>query len=268
MEFERDKFFFHYTTREAAFGHILPERRLKFSRYLDMRDPLENKMWAFTAGGWGDAEPEQQDAQASAFLEFHRVANLVKERAYLFSVTIDSPQDSEEEEPFCRGWARARMWEQYAEKHGGVCLVFRRSLLPAEIKHSIQPRDAEYLYASQEVVYDGGGPTPLLPLNQLGIEDLPGMVSSYVSQNLEPLFFQKVLDWQTEHEYRFVVTAPSDEPVVVQFARSLEAVIVGEQFPEWQQTSAIETCNKIPAKPLRLSWDLGRPRLSELKARP
>jgi hypothetical protein len=40
---EVDDYIFHYTTRDAAFGHIIPERRLRLSPYRRMRDPLESK---------------------------------------------------------------------------------------------------------------------------------------------------------------------------------------------------------------------------------
>jgi hypothetical protein len=33
------KYFFHYTTRDAAFGGILPSRSLRLSPYGAMRDP-------------------------------------------------------------------------------------------------------------------------------------------------------------------------------------------------------------------------------------
>ena len=36
-------YFFHYTTRDAAFGHILPTRKLRMSPYSAMRDPLEKQ---------------------------------------------------------------------------------------------------------------------------------------------------------------------------------------------------------------------------------
>jgi hypothetical protein len=35
----------HYTTADAALNHILPERRLRMSPYISMRDPLEAKQW-------------------------------------------------------------------------------------------------------------------------------------------------------------------------------------------------------------------------------
>jgi len=65
-------YFFHYTTREAAFAHILPERQLRLSPYSKVNDPMESKSgvrpsrhlldWGTTGGGtW----PSQMLATAS-----------------------------------------------------------------------------------------------------------------------------------------------------------------------------------------------------------
>ena len=44
---ERDEFFFHFTTAEAAFEFILPDRLLRLSPHSLLRDPLEYKDWEF-----------------------------------------------------------------------------------------------------------------------------------------------------------------------------------------------------------------------------
>jgi hypothetical protein len=41
------KLLYHYTGREAAFEHILPEHRLRLSSFQLMGDPLEFKDWYF-----------------------------------------------------------------------------------------------------------------------------------------------------------------------------------------------------------------------------
>lgn len=49
------------------------------------------------------------------------------------------------------------------------------------------------------------------------------------------LFFLKTRDWETEFEYRFVLTAPDTDQVFAEYGDALEAVIVGEKFPQWQR---------------------------------
>src|SRR5581483_6101293 len=44
---------------------------------------------------------------------------------------------------FGMGWARARMWEQYAENHTGVCLVFAKDAFKAVVLRQLQARSAD-----------------------------------------------------------------------------------------------------------------------------
>src|SRR5207342_1639539 len=160
-------YFFHYTTREAAFEHILPAQKLKFSSYAGMRDPLEAR-WNFSAGGWGEFTDEQQRDQAAGYFAFSGFAQEVREQSFLLSLTIDAPPESEESEPFCRGWARARMWEHYAEKHAGVCLVFERERLANALSKSLVSQGFSAPH-HQPVIYEGDAPaSPILDLEQLG----------------------------------------------------------------------------------------------------
>ena len=87
-----------------------------------MRDPLENKWifsyWYEVPDGMTDDDPEHP-GQAVAFIEDR--ASRIRESAKVLSLTLDTEGLEESDELFGRGWARARMWEQYAENHAGVC---------------------------------------------------------------------------------------------------------------------------------------------------
>jgi hypothetical protein len=268
MEFKRDQFFFHYTTREAAFEHILPTGRLRFSRYEHMRDPLENRAWLIAAGGWGDKTPAQEEEEAAGFFTFNRMADAVRRESRLLSLSVDSPEDLEEPDPFFRGWARARMWEQYAETHKGACLVFDREALgvavDTEIDHLKLPKANRGL-----VEYESGrSDTPMLDFDRLRGENPESYVAQYVAEHFRTLFFMKTLDWEAEHEFRFSIIGPlgDPEPFEVFMEKALVAVIVGELFPRWQIPGALEACHVAGAQPLRIAWDVGAPRLAPLMA--
>lgn len=265
MDFERGESFFHYTTREGAFEHIMPTGRLRFSRYLDMRDPLENKLWRFIGGAWGEKPRAEQDRQLAGYFEFDHLANQIRERSFLLSMTIDaSPEESGEDEPFCRGWARARMWEQYAENHAGVCLVFNRARLIKSVVASLQDQGFAAPY-HREVVYEGSGMRkPALDLNALADKVTPEEVREYVEANHDVLFFHKALDWETEREYRFSTTSSDSQHLFVDFGQALTAIIVGESFPVWQRPAAIGACEGADVLPKRLDWTNGWPALREL----
>lgn len=262
MDQEPHAYFFHYTTRQAAFGDILPEKKLRFSRYMDMRDPLENKSWQFVGGAWG----ENEEQQVADYFAFHRMANYIRERSFLLSLTIDVPPDvkTDEEEPFSRGWARARMWEPYAENHEGVCLVFDRDRLISTVVNSLRKQGFAPPY-HRRIIYVGAGmEKPSLDLNDLAGDVTPSTVAKFIEENHGALFFHKALDWETEHEYRFSTTSTDKKDLYVEYGDALVAVIAGENLPAWQRPAAIEACRQASVESLRLNWSIGLPVLGSL----
>ena len=262
MPDERDKYLFHYTTREAALSHIVPARCLRFSRYADMRDPLENKSWnfgRFGAGAWGVADAVTQRRQAGKHGAFEWLATEIRNRSFLLSMTQDSPVERAEEWPFFHGWARARMWEQYAEKHLGVCLVFDRDQFIKDVDASLRRQGFPAAH-HHEVDYGANGmEKPLLDLNELPDEITTELVGDYVERNHDILFFHKVLDWETEHEYRFVTTTPDGKTPFVEFGAALVGVIVGEKFPRWARPGVIAACEEAGADAEIMDWSMGAP---------
>jgi hypothetical protein len=258
------RYFFHYTTREAAFGGIMAERRLKLATYGRMRDPLENQRWRFTFGGYG---PRPEDDQAlverlNEYTVFEEELNAgVRDHSHLLSLTVDvEPRPDGEQEPFCRGWARARMWEQYAENHRGVCLAFDKERLA----ESVGPSVPDLVVYSQKVIYDGRGMMKPIVDHEAFTE--PGFAADYIDQNRGPLFFTKARDWETEHEHRFVVLAREEAPIAIDYGDSLVAVIAGEQMPDWEHPAVIAKCEEAGVEALRMKWANWRPGVVELDA--
>jgi hypothetical protein len=48
---EPDKYLYHYTTRQAALGAILPKAELRIGLFRYMNDPRESKTWFFALEG-------------------------------------------------------------------------------------------------------------------------------------------------------------------------------------------------------------------------
>lgn len=259
-----EEYFFHYTTRDAAFGAILPQRRLRFSPYEHMRDPLENKEWWFSGMAFGRLAYDEERAR-QAYDSFHRHANEIRRSAKLLSLTLSAPYEDEREKVFAQGWARARMWEQYAERHAGVCLVFKKDALTEAIASSLEEQGAAQPYHravrySASPFEDG---SPWLDFRTLHENSSPQAVRQWVQQHHDGLFFHKAPDWQTEHEYRFVVTQPHHAYMYADFGDSLASVIVGERFPPWQMAGATGTCGRFGIQVRCVSWALGFPSLSQ-----
>lgn len=267
IDVETSACFFHYTTRQAAFDHILPEQRLRFSTYEAMRDPLESRPWQFT-GAWfvqPREDPYLPEKQLFSFLNgSHRVFQL----AHLLALTVDAEGYSAGGERFAKGWARARMWEQYAENHAGVCLVFDRERLKANVEAELHRQLGVRPYHRQVEYSETGAESYFhLQLGQFPDEVDDAFVEKYIEDHNDELFFQKTLDWQTEHEYRFATTAPPDEPLFVDYGDALAGVVVGFDIPDWERPAAIEASHAVGIEPVEMNWKMGVPLPVPLKPR-
>jgi hypothetical protein len=236
-----------------------------------MRDPLENKLPPLQASydvSLFTNEVEMKRRSDTMFA-ISDVFERIWESARLLALTIDASEGyTGDAAPFGRGWSRARMWEQYSESHRGVCLVFARDELAEHIEKSLVALALPQPY-HREVDYTEQGPAGAIP--RLDLEEFvetaraggdvveEAAVARFVEDHHDPLFFLKTLDWATEYEYRFVVTAPHQEYVHVGFADALKAVVVGERFPPWQRPGAIAACKQAGAMPFHLGWSSRRP---------
>jgi hypothetical protein len=261
IDLDTSKCFFHYTTRDAAFGDIVPRRRLRFSSYGRMCDPLENQPWQWI-GEWSVSPQHDPRLGENKFMDFNRRARDVFRLAQLLALTKDADNYGAEAADFAKGWARARMWEQYSENHGGVCLVFDKERLTELLVRDVAKQLGHPPYHGA-VEYSERGSRAYLNLH---VDDLPETVepeyvNTFIEANKGPLFFEKVIDWQSEHEYRFVTTAPPEVPLYAEIGDALVGVVAGERFPDWQRPAAIKAAHEIDVNPAELNWRAGVPRL-------
>lgn len=119
---EPGRHLFHYTSAEVAVLHILPQRRLRLSPYTRMRDPQEAKTWPL----------ELAPGESLATTELLPGGiELLHRTSFLLSLSRD-----EGARPRDRGYGLERTWEEYAQDHRGVCLVFDgKRLLDAARTH-------------------------------------------------------------------------------------------------------------------------------------
>jgi hypothetical protein len=273
MEPARGDFFFHYTTRDAAFGDILPRKRIRLSPYSKVRDPLEYKAY-FTAAYFEDSfkDEEGKDPALEIWSKSNELAARLRRETKLLALTVDAAQgyEGEKAEGFGRGWSRTRMWEQYAENHEGVCLMFRRDNLKQRLKEGLTAQGAGALYDG-EVRYTETGLAGEPQAQNLALDQfVGGKTSEAMADHLEKhhreLYFLKTRDWESEHEYRFVTLSPGADYQYVEFGDDVVAfVVVGEKFPRWQIAGALETCKLAKVQPLRLTWWNYRPIVTRLQ---
>lgn len=244
------RFAYHYTTSDAAFGHILTTGRLRLSSLAKLRDPVENKDWVeqlLTGLRWSDED----------VLRFERLAKRPLIETKIISFTLDAaPADSPEH---ARGYARPRMWEQYAHNHAGVCLVFERAPL-TDLLMSYLAKYGEAV--SDEVLYSNRprqGHERARSLNatrlmEEGEGDLEVGLRKHISMHVAELFFRKLADWASEHEYRFLVLDSIERVVEAPYSNTLRAVILGERFPDWQLAAAAHACASARVDLRQMLW--------------
>lgn len=239
MTSRAEGFYYHYTTAEAAFTHILPYDQLRLNSTYAMNDPLENQAWAIVpVGGYKNGG---QGSGGSRWSE--RVKNSIK----ILSFTVD--REGEPNSIYARGFARARMWEQYGDRHRGVCFVFDRQ--------RVQQRIYELGVLGQE--WWQGPVTYRDELNpHLTIES--GSLEDHVSQYRDYFIFSKLTDWQSEQEYRFARVAPEEAYAYFPIHTVCSAVILGQRLPDWQVPGIVEKCDPRGIHVFGMSWGDG-PRL-------
>lgn len=253
----------HYTTADTAFRYILRERTLRMNTYKRMRDPFENRSPFLAVPG---LNPESRFEQ----YERGRIQSLLggaRGRKRLLSLTEgDERRDGESERdlPFRCPWGRARMWEQYADDHAGVCLVFDRDSLLTSVRRFLKEDfwDGPVTYTIQGV--NGAPATTNVSLADLDLP--PEAVDDYLREHYQDFFFLKTEDWATEFEYRIVSYrdwgSSDDNPPPgpdIEFGDSLLGVFVGANFPEWQVAGARAVTEGVSAHFRHMTWNSGRP---------
>lgn len=222
---ERRDLFAHYTTASVAFEHVLPERRLRLSPYRYMRDPAENKDLVPGTAFWG-AQPGSEQGWLETVAELKRI----RDGCRVLSLTEDA---GDAPDNFGACWARPRMWEQYADAHRGVCLVFDRPRLVTALHLELESVGS---FFRDSVRYTAAGiaesaTTTIIDDRIFDPKQRTRAVNEHIYNNYGDFFFLKSDDFASEREYRVVLLASADEFAYVGYRDALVAVIVGERFP-------------------------------------
>lgn len=249
------RWIYHYTKREAAFSSIVPSGRLRLSAYALLGDPLEAREWGLR---YTDSE---RDPIGAPLEQVHAATTELKRVAKVLSLSVDAEGYPSILQEFGSGLARPHMWDQYAENHQGVCFAFDRLRLHELVLDQLGDR-ARYF---GEVRYRQGGVAgegealffDLAAVRQHGLQQA---VSHHVERFHRELFFTKLLDWQGEHEYRYVVLTNAIEGhFYLDYGDALRAIFVGHRFPSWQEPVARSLADARELDLYRLIWVNGRP---------
>jgi Protein of unknown function (DUF2971) len=219
---------FHYTTLETALVHILPACRLRLSPFSRMRDPRESKQWFTSVSGYTDGVTSTEKT-VRAWAAAEARVNVLRDEFKLLSFTMDEDDPTWEAGPYGRGFARSRLWEQYARGGSGVCLVLRKDealrAIPPQLAAAGTGTDGPVLYENARLATEIA-----MSYDEILSADLDAIADRIANSYLDRLFLVKNTEWQSEREYRFIVRSAS-EYEYVDVSTALVAVCRGPECP-------------------------------------
>lgn len=251
---ERNQFLFHYTKYSSAL-EILLSKQMRLGLLVNMNDPLEFENHHGEPIVFHGNPPKEL---LSTWLLNKEKAITEKETAVrLASFSIDQDSPNKFDNFLFKGWARSRMWAQYADNHKGICLIFNKVNLINSFKQTFNYDYCETF--CKEVKYTND----LAPIKN-ALTSSPPCESLITSDKIDFLF-QKCVDFRDEQEFRLLLInkklKSTDEIVSFSIVDSLCGVIAGARFPNgniWTLKRAIEYCNSN-IKLLPIWWDYGVP---------
>lgn len=246
-----NQFLFHYTTYSSALK-ILCSQQLRLGPLAKMNDPLEfenchNKPF------WCQGAPSEEEYMVM----FNLYENAVTEKEKAVRFVSFSMDDYSEHDIFSKGWARSRMWAQYADKHKGVCLIFDKVNLINAFRSNFKNDTCKTYY--RKINYTNN------------FESLSRAFSrpcnSFLTEDKIDFLFQKCNDYRDEQEFRLLLINKrlndSGETVSFSIADSVCGIVIGVNFPkEYELTlkKTVECCN--PAINIfPIIWTYGTPGL-------
>lgn len=151
------------------------------------------------------------------------------------------------------------MWQYYADDHSGVCLIFDREKLTQAVEAQLSTRHPDS--RSGAVRYSRTGlagehhVTLLLDAITRGDEQGRQHLRRYASE----YFFVKLIDWQHEHEYRFVEVSERDGYSFVGYEDALLGMMLGSRFPSDLEDIAVDLACDQRVEISQIMWESNGP---------
>lgn len=255
-----ESYLYHYTSADTL-AKILESQSLLLGPYSGTNDPRKTSHWSPTIELDGDdaaASPEE-------IRQLWQLTRDVREGVKLACFTLDAEIDQPELRlPFHRGWARARMWHQYADRHSGACLIFDRGAWEQSLQ-SVRGANSFVLYDGAVRYEDTRLGHFINRLEFSSAELRAGQVEKTVARIVQThgqdLFFRKNRDWESEKEYRYLAVSGTPREFVP-VSTSLVGIVLGQDFPETELSVLGDRLRRNGlerVKCARLVWQDGAP---------
>ncbi|NAS01499.1 DUF2971 domain-containing protein [Acinetobacter haemolyticus] len=257
MIFNRDskKYLYHYTRADTAINYILQSNTLKVSSFQNTNDPKESKNWLFEIGTNHNLDLGTYNLWALSD-ELNRE---IKSKTYVICFSKDKVLTGNHlNDLLSRGYGHSRMWAQYAANHTGICLVFDNDLLGQAFHNEF----SNFTYFAQNINYVDrfiSERNSAYIINVDFLESLDSDMKEYALCHLEThkdrLFFEKLLDWEQEQEYRWVLMGGdvNREPLF-NYLNSLKGIVFGANCSEENISKIVEMTKNKGTEYTQLKW--------------
>lgn len=235
-----ETYLYHYTKAKTALDFILKDRALRLGSYKKTNDPKESKSWEFGLGSNEGRDLGKYNTNETS----NWLSTEVKSRAKLACFSMDRAPLTGNHlmDVHNRGFCKPRMWTQYSvdpkdtEGRLGVCLVFDRQKLLAQVKSQfgsnssviagpVQYRDRNLVRGLEDHEY-------MIDIDALESLGKTAYVNIHIRKHYRPLFFEKMFDWRDEAEWRVVVVSNSEKEQYLRLEDSLVGIMFGENTGE------------------------------------
>lgn len=256
-EIDVNHYVYHYTNYSTALEYILPSQTIRFNPYKNTNDPKESKDWFFSMS-YSNQDRAAEDSMHHFFSEVGRRFNdLLKSNAKLICFTTDKAIASNGNKHL-RGFEHPRMWAQYAGNHKGICLMFNKIKLNQLIEDKLNSIGEIF---NGDVSYEEGYNPDTFNINFADAnKNMEESVKKHVLKHSRGLFFSKFHDWKDECEFRWVLLSSlKNEYEYLNYEDSLEAIIIGADFPKIYEPIIEAYCEKFKINAAKMFWMNGMP---------
>jgi hypothetical protein len=248
-----DQYLYHYTSFQTLLEKILPSQQLRLSSLKNMNDPRESKEFGF------QPLPSSLQPDSEQFYDVtNRLNSLWKNNCKIICFTRDNPTSSLIPIPINngRGFAHSRMWAQYAGNHTGVCLRFDKYRLSKTIQKVLSEKgklfQGEVNYGTDFLKIHQ---VLLLDFNEISISNLTDFSWKHCEKYMKELFFEKMMDWKEEWEYRWILFSNGQSNYeYFNYGDALDSIILGLDFPEAYYPIIGNYCKEFKVSAYKLRW--------------
>jgi hypothetical protein len=232
----------HYTTAETFLTYILPTMKVRMSSFARVNDPRESRSWLCNLTCSDNMTEDELDIHALSA----RFTDYMKKTAKLLCLTRD---DETTDNPnrldhlYGRCYAHPSMWDRYANRHSGVCLMFDHDRLREAIARASDGRGNTSYYAPVSYVNQPSNEVGAftLDISEIRTHGEKEVFREHQEKFHTVLYFQKSTDWSPECEFRWVVLDPDESELFIDIGKCLSGIVFGEAFP----VAAIKMVAKI-----------------------